>query len=247
MRKVNSRASTLQTVAVFAVAMAWAEAAVVFYLRTIANRIMPYQPEPLPVIEEARTAELEREIVTIVMLDTVAVSAGRTRQARLGHALVAFCTWDIFYYVFMQPMTGWPCTLPEWDILFPPSLLWWGPVIAPMLISVFRILWGTIVTQFEHIRLWHTQNLRVIVLALVEAARPLYMFMGELLRVAGQAVDTIRDVLQGRFNWPVFKVALGLMRVPVIELTLQVHQAMQCINCGSRTQRNFECTRPPQS
>ena len=32
----------------FAMAMAWVESAVVFYLRTLVGRIDPYQPKPLP-------------------------------------------------------------------------------------------------------------------------------------------------------------------------------------------------------
>jgi hypothetical protein len=37
-------------VTAFAVAMAWVESAVVFYLRTMVDRIEPYQSNPLPLI-----------------------------------------------------------------------------------------------------------------------------------------------------------------------------------------------------
>ena len=37
-------------VVIYAAAMAWVESAVVFYLRTMIDRIEPYQPEPFPVI-----------------------------------------------------------------------------------------------------------------------------------------------------------------------------------------------------
>ena len=36
--------------ALYAVAMAWVEAAVVYYLRSLIGRMEPYQPYPLPVV-----------------------------------------------------------------------------------------------------------------------------------------------------------------------------------------------------
>jgi len=36
-------------VVLYAVAMAWVEAAAVYYLRSLIHRIVPYQPYPLPV------------------------------------------------------------------------------------------------------------------------------------------------------------------------------------------------------
>ena len=44
-------------VIVFAIAMAWVEAAVVLYLRTLTNRIDPYQPNPLPEFRGLESAE----------------------------------------------------------------------------------------------------------------------------------------------------------------------------------------------
>ena len=44
--------------------------------------------------------------------------AGRTWRARIGYSVVAFGVWDIFYYVFLKMMCGWPHSLFDWDILF---------------------------------------------------------------------------------------------------------------------------------
>lgn len=49
-------------VAAFAIAMAWVESAVVFYLRTMMDRIEPHQPDPLPVISGFASVELPREL-----------------------------------------------------------------------------------------------------------------------------------------------------------------------------------------
>src|SRR6185503_14790450 len=53
--------------------------------------------------------------------------AGATWPARLGYSIVAFGVWDIFYYVFLWVMTGWPTSPLDWDILFLIPLPWWGP------------------------------------------------------------------------------------------------------------------------
>ncbi len=89
-------------VVVFAAAMAWVEAAVVFYLRSMMHRIEPYQPDPLPVMGGFAPVELPRELATLVMLFAVGWLAGRTWRARLGYFAIAFGMWDIFYYALPE-------------------------------------------------------------------------------------------------------------------------------------------------
>src|SRR5258708_40354769 len=76
-------------VVVFAAAMAWVESAVVFYLRTMVDRIEPHQPMPLPIATGLGRAELVREAATLIMLLAVGVLAGRTWRSRFGYAAVA--------------------------------------------------------------------------------------------------------------------------------------------------------------
>src|SRR6266850_1368802 len=102
-------------VAIFAIAMAWVEAAVVLYLRTLVNRIDPYQPRPMPEMPGLVGAEIAREAATMVMLACIGWLAGRTLRSRFGYLLIAFGVWDIFYYVFLKMLTGWPHGLLDWD------------------------------------------------------------------------------------------------------------------------------------
>ena len=138
------QAKTWAVVALYAMAMAWVESAVVYYLRTMIDRLEPYQPNPLPVIGRLGPVELVREAATLLMLLTVGILAGRSWRGRLGYAAIAFGVWDIFYYVFLRIMCGWPHSLMDWDILFLLPLPWWGPVLAPVLISILMIAWGTL-------------------------------------------------------------------------------------------------------
>ena len=49
-------------VATFAVAMAWVEAAVVYDLRVLVDRLEPYQSNPLPIAGALGNIELVREV-----------------------------------------------------------------------------------------------------------------------------------------------------------------------------------------
>lgn len=216
----SNEARRCLTVVIFAVAMAWVESAVVYDLRTMVNRIEPYQANPLPLVGNLGGVELIREAATMVMLLTVGMLAGRTWRARLGYSALAFGVWDIFYYVFLKAICHWPHSLADWDILFLLPLPWWGPVWAPMAIASLMILWGTLASQFEGDlgrplrRLW-LLNFSGLVIAL-------YVFMADSLHVRGGGVDAIRKVLPERFQTALFCAALGLMSAPVIHLGMRI-------------------------
>ena len=134
---------------VFAIGMAWVEAATVYYLRVMVDRVQPYQENPLPMQGVLGQVELVREAATLVMLVTVGMLAGRTRRAQAGYAAIAFGVWDIFYYLFLRIIGGWPRSLFDWDILFLLPLPWWGPVLAPVSIALLMIVEGTLESRRE--------------------------------------------------------------------------------------------------
>src|ERR1041385_5435927 len=176
------------TVAVYAAAMAWVESAVVFYLRSMIDRIEPHQTNPLPMIGSFGRVELAREAATMIMLLTVGMLAGRTWRSRLGYSAIAFGVWDIFYYVFLKVMCGFPHSLLDWDILFLLPLPWWGPVLAPVLIALLMIVWGTLVSRFERVRVPPAASVMTWGIAAIGIVLALGVFMADALRVAGQGV-----------------------------------------------------------
>lgn len=209
-------------VVVYAIAMAWVEAAVVYYLRTMVDRIEPHQAHPLPIVGRLGTAELMREAATLLMLLAVGTLAGRSWRSRLGYVAVAFGFWDIFYYVFLKALCGWPHSLFDWDILFLLPLPWWGPVLAPVCIALLMITWGTLVTQCEGLLEPESRPLRSALamwsLNLVGVGLALFTFMADSLRVSKQGTDALRNVLPVQFPWPLFLLALLLMAAPVFRL-----------------------------
>jgi hypothetical protein len=210
--RVSERPRWAMVVA-FAVAMAWVEAASVFYIRALVDRIEPYQAHPLPLNGALGYVELWREAATLVMIATIGLLAGRTWRRCAGYAAVTFGVWDISYYVFLRLISGWPRTLLDWDILFLLPIPWWGPVLAPVSIALVMILWGTLATQRDdHASLprWPSA------LGCVGIVLALAVFMVDAGRALPDGRDAVLEVLPTTFNWPLFWVALLLMASPAL-------------------------------
>jgi hypothetical protein len=240
-------------VVVFAIAMAWVEAASVLYIRALVDRIEPYQAEPLPLNDTQYGAlgnvELVREAATLVMIATLGAIAGRTWRRRAGYAALAFGVWDIFYYVFLRSISGWPRTLLDWDILFLLPLPWWGPVLAPVSIALVMILWGTLATQSGDDA---TDARWASALAGVGIMLALAVFMVDAWRALPHGRDAVLRVLPDDFNWPLFCVALMLMASPALHQVAFLRLTSSSIGpdgrrmttrlAGSRPRRVSSCT-----
>jgi hypothetical protein len=117
---------------VFAIAMAFVEAAVVTYLRALigVGPLFPMKDLPPGIV----TVEIAREAATLVMLLCAASLAVRGGARRLGAFLLLFAVWDAFYYLWLYVVAGWPSGVTDWDILFLIPLPWVGPVWSVLLL-----------------------------------------------------------------------------------------------------------------
>jgi hypothetical protein len=129
--------------ALFAVAMAYVEAALVVHLRTIYYPDNPLQIFPLELLSHRDLGiELARELATVVMILTVALLAEKGFTRIFAAFVLVFGLWDIFYYFWLKVMIGWPVSWLEWDVLFLIPWPWFGPWITPVLIALLFVLWG---------------------------------------------------------------------------------------------------------
>jgi len=208
--------------AVFAVAMGYLEAAVVYYLRTMVNRIQPHQANPLPDIPALGVAELFRELATMIMLLAVGWHAGRTWRGRIGFTLIAFGIWDIAYYLFLVPLTGWPRSLLDWDILFLIPLPWWGPVFAPVSIALLMIAFGLLAILLEQGEppIWPRKLTAFVCLSGITLA--LYVFMRDAITALPHGQDAVRQVLPREFPVILFGVSWLMMFAPVADMARQL-------------------------
>ena len=122
----------------FACAMGILEAICVIYLRRL------ILPEGLGAGQVparlGRHVEIIREASTIIMLVTTAWLAGTNVRSRLAVFFVMFGVWDILYYAGLKGLAGWPSGWLTWDCLFLIPKPWYGPVLAPVLISAYLVL-----------------------------------------------------------------------------------------------------------
>lgn len=212
----------LSWVLILAVTMAWLEASVVLYLRSLVGRLQPYQPNPLPHFGAIGNVEVIREAATLAMLFAVGRLAGGTRRSRWAFSLLAFGVWDIFYYVFLIPLAGWPRSLFDWDVLFLIPLPWWGPVLAPLSISLLLVVGGLLVVLFDSREspLWPCRP--AMITGAAGMGLVLYSFMVNAVAAAGRGLEAARQALPERFPWPLFLAGLALAAIPVADVLRQV-------------------------
>ena len=141
--------NTLITVTLFAIAMGFLESAVVVYLREIlypGGFEFPLSPVPV----DLAVIELLREVATLVMLVTIGILVSKRFSTGFAWFIYSFAIWDIFYYIFLKLLLGWPESLFTWDVLFLIPTTWTGPVLTPVLVSLTMILLAmVIVVQAE--------------------------------------------------------------------------------------------------
>jgi len=136
-------------VVVFGIALGYFEAAVVVYLRTI------FYPDgfTFPLSNFGQTdlwkqllvTEVGREAASIVLIFTAARLFGQTTRQRFAFFMVIFAVWDIFYYIWLRVLVGWPESIMDWDILFLIPVAWASPVLAPVIVSVILLVFAAII------------------------------------------------------------------------------------------------------
>jgi hypothetical protein len=142
--------------ALFGASFGFVEAAVVVYLRTLAEpirssagfsrgEIFPLMHTGLlgPFVLLAKIEEA-REAATLIMLAAVALASTVSFRSWLAAFSLIFGAWDLTFYLWLKVMIGWPKSPATWDLLFLVPVPWVGPVIAPSIVAVTLILGGAI-------------------------------------------------------------------------------------------------------
>jgi len=127
-------ASRIAIVALYALAMGYLEAVVVYYIRYTLGDV-----HATGSVSSSLTAsfpwaiEMTREVATLVMLATVALLAGRDWRERTAALLWAFGIWDASYYLGLEILAQWPSSVLTQDVYFLLPEPWGGPVWVPLL------------------------------------------------------------------------------------------------------------------
>ena len=193
--------------------MAYVESAVVVYLRAL------YYPHgfafPLaPLPPDMVAIEIGREAATLAMLLGVAVLAGTDRWERFLVFCVSFGVWDLFYYVWLRLLLGWPPSLLTWDVLFLIPVPWIGPVLAPVVVSIALVVGGVLLLRRGARGEPYTFALPLRIL----------LFAGALLVFASFMLDfriALSQTDPPPFRWGLFSAGVGL---GVVALTLALRR-----------------------
>jgi hypothetical protein len=158
--------------------------------------------------------EIGREAATLVMLLGVAMLAGMQRWERFLAFCVSFGVWDLFYYVWLWLLIGWPPSLLTWDVLFLIPVPWTGPVLAPVIVSVLLVVGGLLLwrkgARGEPVRF----PIPLRILALTGALLVLGSFVLDFRLV-------LRQMEPPPFRWGLFGLGVSL---GVVALVLAVRE-----------------------
>ncbi len=193
----------LSGITVWAIAFAFVEAAVVVYLRKL------FHPQGFAFSLEAQPfglilgVEVAREAATMVMLASCAWLADRRMWVRFGLLMVAFGVWDIFYYVWLWVILGWPPSPATLDILFLIPIAWIGPVWAPCLVSVGLIGAGAAVA----LRVDRGNEFALGSWGWAAELLAAFLIITSFIWLGPEAM---RGEMPGAFPWPIFAAGMAL-------------------------------------
>lgn len=222
-------------VTLFAIAMALFESAVVIYLREI------MYPEgfrfPLaPIYPHLVLTEILREAATLVMLVCIGQLAGKRFSEKFAWFIYSFAVWDIFYYIFLWFLLGWPASLMTWDVLFLIPATWTGPVITPLILTVVMIIFAmfilkaarkgknTRIEPIEWIGLLAGSGIVVAAFMTDYLKHMLKTFKpGELLRASDPRImEVAQQYVPESFPWLLFTAGTLVILAPVIRFRFRV-------------------------
>lgn len=105
-----------------AVAFGYIEAAVVVYLRQIFHPNGFIFPLPAFLLSDGSRnmliIEVGREAATLVLILSVSLLAGTNAPQRTACFMIIFAVWDIFFYVWLKILLGWPASFMDWTYCF---------------------------------------------------------------------------------------------------------------------------------
>lgn len=182
--------------------MAYLESAVVVYLRGmygIENLLRDINFQ----IDAYTYIEIGREAATIIMLALISYLAGNNWHKKIGYFFLSFGIWDIFYYIWLYVFIQWPKSLFEWDVLFLIPLPWWGPVIAPILISLLLIVIGYLLINETPFKI----TVFSWVVFLISIILILYTFMEDSIKIILTSQGNLAEVKPTNYDWILFIIS----------------------------------------
>jgi hypothetical protein len=199
---MSDRTRNLIWLTLFALCMGQVEASLVIHLRSIYYPGNPLEIFPLTLMTHRDLAiEIARELATVLMILSVAMLTARGFTRMFATFVYLFGLWDLFYYLWLKIMIGWPVSLFEWDVLFLIPWPWLGPWISPALIALLFAVWGGwILYSPKEVRFTR----RISILFLVGTLLALLAFLLPAMPLLSKGEEAFRGYQPGVFRWSLF-------------------------------------------
>jgi len=217
-------------VTIFAIVMAFLESAVVIYLRKL------FYPQgfnfPLRGFIEPNILGIEwiRESATIIMLITIGLLAGKKAYEKFAYFIYAFAIWDIFYYVFLKVLLGWPSSFLTWDLLFLIPWPWIGPILSPILCSILMVITAILIISLEDLNIKVKINAKELALVILGIILVLFTWLfdyGKII-ITGNFLKNFLTLTNNEqfsqvisaysptyYNWPVFLIGFIISSIGI--------------------------------
>ncbi|MCF7885109.1 MAG: hypothetical protein K9M80_01320 [Candidatus Marinimicrobia bacterium] len=172
---------------------------------------MMYQPGnpffPVIVIQNKHLIiEIFREIFSLTVVFLIAYLSGNNYREKFAALMFTFGLWDIFYYIWLFIIHQWPPSWMTWDVLYRVPIMWTGPVIAPLIVSVCLVSSALIIFYIEHNKIE------------IEFTSGMWIFeiiagTGVIISFVWNSQSTLRGAWPGGFPWWLFlpSILLGLI------------------------------------
>jgi hypothetical protein len=153
--------------------------------------------------------------------------------------LFAFGVWDIFYYVALKLLIGWPASLLTWDILFLIPVSWLGPVLAPVICSFTMIAMAVLITGKQEKGSVIDSRPFDWILITGGAAIILFTFMADYLKLiidsglfgsknttdaGGQLLNMITDYVPRTYRWFLFIIGEMIIIASTLKILIQTNR-----------------------
>jgi len=195
----------------YALAMAYFEAAMVVALRAIHYPGNPLAVFPLQVLAGADLIiELGREIATLMMILGVALLAERSATRIFAAFVYVFGLWDMFYYVWLKVLIGWPVHWTEWDVLFLIPWPWIAPWMTAAAIALLLAIWSAWVLASP---LAYRMRPGAMSLFSLGALLCVTAFLQPAFRPLLAGPDDLRGFVPRDFWWPAYAGGYALMAI----------------------------------
>jgi hypothetical protein len=218
---MSDRTQKLIYLTLFAIAMAQVEASVVVHLRSIYYPGNPLEIFPLTLLTHRDLAiELVRELATVLMILSVALLTARGFTRVFAAFVYVFGLWDLFYYLWLKIMIGWPVSWFEWDVLFLIPWPWLGPWLTPALIALLFVVWGGwALSSPREVRVTRS----TIVLFIVGTLLALVAFLLPALPLLLEGEEAFRGYQPDGFRWSLFIPGYMLMAISLWRIVSNSH------------------------